>query len=125
MYPNKSLLLHSAWKAPAQVRAVELEKQTSVICEEETCQKRRLEKLQKWFITYLNHPYLIEEEKKDLIKDTGLKMSKLGFTYIIVKYFISECSPLALFPSSILLRPSRPDLELVHQCTSPPALRYD
>src|SRR5262249_49915847 len=38
--------------------------------------KETTDKLRSWFMAHLNHPYPTEDEKQDLMRQTGLQMSK-------------------------------------------------
>lgn len=40
--------------------------------------KETTDKLRAWFVAHLHHPYPSEEEKHDLMRQTGLQMSKLS-----------------------------------------------
>lgn len=93
--------------------------------------KETTDKLRAWFVAHLQHPYPTEDEKQELMRKTGLQMSKLP----------SECSP--FFPQLIfcgLLNAEnqfqigfrvteanldRSNLELVHQRTSTAAANND
>ena len=58
---------------------------------EKTSRKRRgnlpketTDQLRSWFVSHLSHPYPTEDEKQDLMRQTGLQMSKFTiFTYPI------------------------------------------
>jgi hypothetical protein len=39
--------------------------------------KETTDKLRAWFKAHLHHPYPTEEEKQELMRQTGLQMSKL------------------------------------------------
>lgn len=39
--------------------------------------KETTDKLRAWFVAHLQHPYPTEDEKQDLMRQTGLQMSKL------------------------------------------------
>ncbi|PMD55182.1 uncharacterized protein K444DRAFT_100132 [Hyaloscypha bicolor E] len=93
--------------------------------------KETTDKLRAWFVAHLQHPYPTEDEKQELMRKTGLQMSKLPY----------ECSP--FFPQLIfcgLLNAEnqfqigfrvteanldRSNLELVHQRTSTAAANND
>jgi hypothetical protein len=38
--------------------------------------KETTDKLRKWFVAHLQHPYPTEDEKQELMRQTGLQMSK-------------------------------------------------
>jgi hypothetical protein len=38
--------------------------------------KETTDKLRAWFVAHLQHPYPTEDEKQDLMRQTGLQMSK-------------------------------------------------
>lgn len=40
--------------------------------------KETTDKLRSWFLTHLQHPYPTEDEKQDLMRQTGLQMSKFA-----------------------------------------------
>ncbi|KAF4442776.1 PTH12 [Fusarium acutatum] len=42
--------------------------------------KETTDKLRAWFVAHLQHPYPTEDEKQDLMRQTGLQMSKFGRT---------------------------------------------
>lgn len=42
--------------------------------------KETTDKLRAWFVAHLHHPYPTEDEKQDLMRQTGLQMSKLAHT---------------------------------------------
>ena len=70
--------------------------------------KETTDKLRAWFVAHLHHPYPTEDEKQELMRQTGLQMS--------------ECTPLTYHVSekrkeAIANREKyRPNLKLVHQC---------
>jgi hypothetical protein len=39
--------------------------------------KETTDKLRAWFVAHLQHPYPTEDEKQELMRQTGLQMSKL------------------------------------------------
>lgn len=46
--------------------------------------KETTDKLRAWFVAHLQHPYPTEDEKQDLMRQTGLQMSKPK-TYFVVQ----------------------------------------
>jgi hypothetical protein len=40
--------------------------------------KETTDKLRAWFVTHLHHPYPTEDEKQELMRQTGLQMSMLS-----------------------------------------------
>lgn len=40
--------------------------------------KETTDKLRSWFVAHLQHPYPTEDEKQELMRSTGLQMSKFG-----------------------------------------------
>jgi hypothetical protein len=40
--------------------------------------KETTDKLRAWFVAHLQHPYPTEDEKQDLMRQTGLQMSTLS-----------------------------------------------
>jgi len=46
--------------------------------------KETTDKLRAWFFSHLHHPYPTEDEKQDLMRQTGLAMSKSRQTHTIV-----------------------------------------
>lgn len=42
--------------------------------------KETTDKLRAWFVAHLQHPYPTEDEKQDLMRQTGLQMSKFNPT---------------------------------------------
>lgn len=41
--------------------------------------KETTDKLRAWFVSHLTHPYPTEDEKQELMRQTGLQMSKSYF----------------------------------------------
>ncbi len=46
--------------------------------------KETTDKLRKWFVGHLHHPYPTEDEKQELMRQTGLQMSKLAHLATLV-----------------------------------------
>jgi hypothetical protein len=61
--------------------------------------KETTDKLRAWFVAHLQHPYPTEDEKQDLMRQTGLQMSTSCF----------------LFPRPQTLTSIRSNIKLVHQ----------
>lgn len=76
--------------------------------------KETTDKLRAWFVAHLQHPYPTEDEKQDLMRQTGLQIS-MSLHYIIT--FTNEFVLLIIIPRS--------NFKLVHQCTSTPASSDD
>jgi hypothetical protein len=62
--------------------------------------KETTDKLRGWFMAHLHHPYPTEDQKQDLMLQTGLQMSE---------YLLQKCPQ-----NSDELTIGRPNLELVH-----------
>jgi hypothetical protein len=60
--------------------------------------KETTDKLRAWFVVHLQHPYPTEDEKQDLMRQTGLQMSMSS----------------KLCRRSQILIPNRSNIELVH-----------
>ena len=63
--------------------------------------KETTDKLRAWFVAHLQHPYPTEDEKQELVRRTGLQMSKYLFDY-------ESCN-------AELIVLSRSNFKLVHQ----------
>jgi hypothetical protein len=50
--------------------------------------KETTDKLRAWFVAHLQHPYPTEDEKQDLMRQTGLQMSMVSTQYPM---FVHEC----------------------------------
>jgi hypothetical protein len=46
--------------------------------------KEITDKLRAWFVAHLQYPYPTEDEKQELIKQTGLQMSMFSFSYFTI-----------------------------------------
>lgn len=46
--------------------------------------KETTDKLRAWFVSHLHHPYPTEDEKQDLMRQTGLQMSKFMHTHAVL-----------------------------------------
>lgn len=71
--------------------------------------KETTDKLRAWFHAHIQHPYPTEDEKQELMRQTGLQMSM---------YSHLSCKTIA----NVL---GRSNLQLVHQCPSSPAPSND
>ena len=67
--------------------------------------KETTDKLRSWFVAHLQHPYPTEDEKQELMRQTGLQMSSLSPSPYLV---YNETNPLS----------RRSNIKLVHQCPS-------
>jgi hypothetical protein len=66
--------------------------------------KETTDKLRAWFVAHLQHPYPTEDEKQELMRQTGLQMSKYS-------------APLSPTPRSEANAPfCRSNFQLVHKC---------
>lgn len=74
--------------------------------------KETTDKLRAWFVAHLQHPYPTEDEKQELMRQTGLQMSKLG-------------SFPNMFWNLQANRRIRPNFKLVHQRSTPPTANND
>lgn len=43
--------------------------------------KETTDKLRSWFVAHLQHPYPTEDEKQELMRQTGLQMSKFEWSF--------------------------------------------
>lgn len=73
--------------------------------------KETTDKLRSWFMAHLSHPYPTEDEKQELMRQTGLQMSEF------------ETSGKTPTTTNEVL--SRSNFKLVHQCQEAPAANYD
>lgn len=73
--------------------------------------KETTDKLRSWFVAHLQHPYPTEDEKQELMRQTGLQMSKFSPNSV-------------LFGEAQLMVP-RSNLQLVHQRTSATTTSHD
>jgi hypothetical protein len=46
--------------------------------------KETTDKLRAWFVAHLQHPYPTEDEKQELMRQTGLQMSMFYFAYFTI-----------------------------------------
>jgi hypothetical protein len=46
--------------------------------------KETTDKLRAWFVAHLQHPYPTEDEKQELMRQTGLQMSKSNICSVIL-----------------------------------------
>ena len=76
--------------------------------------KETTEILRTWFHGHLHHPYPTEDEKQDMVKRTGLQLSKLTYLAILISWFI-------VIDHTDLNH--RPNLQLVHQRAETPLAR--
>lgn len=77
--------------------------------------KETTDKLRSWFMAHLSHPYPTEDEKQDLMRQTGLQMSEstaIQYTHTKLKTATNIFTP-------------RPNLQLVHQRPPAPAADHD
>lgn len=65
--------------------------------------KETTDKLRAWFMAHLTHPYPTEDEKQELMRQTGLQMSKYRYLYYALK------------GDTGLTLGNRSNLKLVHQ----------
>jgi len=72
--------------------------------------KETTDKLRAWFHAHIQHPYPTEDEKQELMRQTGLQMSKFCFSQL-----------LTTFTDNI----TRSNLKLVHQCSPSPTPSHD
>ena len=76
--------------------------------------KETTDKLRAWFVAHLQHPYPTEDEKQDLMRQTGLQMSKLPRKGV--------CATLKRAGTNAWIRSN---LQLVHQRASTTATSHD
>lgn len=67
--------------------------------------KETTDKLRSWFLEHLHHPYPTEEEKQEMVRETGLLMSELFSTSLLIKKQLAK----------LVVGIIRPNLQLVHQ----------
>lgn len=72
--------------------------------------KETTDKLRSWFVAHLQHPYPTEDEKQDLMRQTGLQMSEFQFS---------------LFQCLSQANAFRSNIKLVHQRSSSPTPSHD
>jgi hypothetical protein len=48
--------------------------------------KETTDKLRAWFVAHLSHPYPTEDEKQDLMRQTGLQMSKFRSIWLYLTF---------------------------------------
>lgn len=78
--------------------------------------KETTDKLRTWFVSHLQHPYPTEDEKQELMRQTGLQMSMFcldGRQRRTCLEYIANKVPAC-----------RPNLQLVHQCSPPATSRH-
>jgi len=74
--------------------------------------KETTDKLRSWFVAHLHHPYPTEDEKQELMMQTGLQMSEFPHPSLRQRRVADRT-------------PRRPDLKLVHQRPSPATPNHD
>jgi hypothetical protein len=93
--------------------------------------KETTDKLRAWFVAHLQHPYPTEDEKQELMRKTGLQMSKFPYDYSPFFPQLIFCGLLNAenqFPTGFRVTEAnlnRSNLQLVHQRTSTAAASND